>query len=212
MFRHGAFDWRSASLGLLAVAATACAPVFSDARLVGKGRAEITPSFSAAGWAAEGESDHVANNIGVHALYGVADRADVFVGYLRTQFVNDADGTNAMEFGPKLGIVRDRVAVALPVGLAFGGGVETNETWHFYPTALFTVPAGGSVDINPAVRVLIPTCEDCDVLVGVNLGAGIRLAGNRAILRPEFGILMNPGETGVGWHFGFAVSIRSRTR
>jgi hypothetical protein len=69
------------------------------------------------------------------------------------------------------------------------------------------VPAGNLVDINPAVRVLIPTCDECEVLLGFNLGAGIK-AGERAILRPEFGILVNSGEDGVVWHFGFAVSVR----
>jgi hypothetical protein len=195
-------------LAALLLAATACAPVFSDARLVGKGRAEITPAFSATGLTEGGDSHHLANNFSVHAMYGVHDRADLFLGYARTELEIGDAGTNVIEFGPKLGIVRDRLAFALPVGLAFGGGVDTNDTWHFYPTALFTLPVGVNVDINPAVRVLIPTCDDCDVLFGVNLGVGIRIGGERTIMRPEFGFLFDPNEDGFIWHFGFAVSIR----
>lgn len=208
MLRHSRPGLPCGLLGLLLLAVTACAPVFSDARLVGKGRTEITPTLSASGLTEEGESRHLANNFGVHAMYGVHDRADLFVGYARTDVVIDDGGTNIIEFGPKVALLRDRMAFAMPVGLAFGGGADTNDTWHFYPTALFTLPAGSHVDINPAVRVLIPTCEDCDVLLGVNLGAGIRVGGERTVMRPEFGFLFDPSETGFVWHFGFAVSIR----
>lgn len=197
---------------LLILTATGCAPVFSDARLAGKGRAEITPSLSAAGISADGESRHVVNNFGVHALYGIHDRADLFAGYMRGEIVNDDYGTNTIEFGPKFGLVRDRVAFALPVGFAFGEDLNTSDSWHFYPTGLFTLPLGANLDINPAVRVLIPTCDDCDVLVGLNIGAGIRFDRGRTVLRPEVGVLVSPGEEGFVWHFGFAISVRPGAR
>jgi hypothetical protein len=208
MVRHSGLTRTHGLLAALLLTATACAPVFSDARLVGTGRAEITPALSATGLTEGGDSHHLANNFSVHAMYGVHDRADLFLGYARTELEIGDAGTNVIEFGPKLGIVRDRLAFALPVGLAFGGGMDTNDTWHFYPTALFTQPLGAHVDLNPAARVLIPTCDDCDVLFGVNLGVGIRIGGERTIMRPEFGFLFDPDEDGFIWHFGFAVSIR----
>jgi hypothetical protein len=212
MPRRAALHPRHALLGLFVSFMTvACAPIFSDARMVGKGRTEITPGLSGTGITAEGESEHVTNNFGVQALVGVHERVDLGVGYLRSQVVDEDVGVNILEFGPKFSLVRDRVAFALPIGFLFGEDVDTADSWHFYPTALFTVPAGNWVDINPAVRVLIPTCDDCEVLLGFNLGAGIK-AGGRTLLRPEFGVLVNPGEDGVVWHFGFAVSIRAGAR
>ncbi|HYN10920.1 MAG TPA: hypothetical protein VES67_26290 [Vicinamibacterales bacterium] len=119
---------RSAMLCLLAPIVTgACAPVFSDARLVGKGQFEITPNLSAAGFSAEGESEHVVNNFGVHGLVGLHERADVDVGYMRAQIANEDSGVNILEFGPKFSLVRDRAAFALPMGFVFGENTDVGE-------------------------------------------------------------------------------------
>jgi hypothetical protein len=196
-------------VGLLLLPTTlACAPVFTDARLVGKGRTEITPHLSGAGFADLGEAEHLVNNFGAQVLVGVHDRLDLGIGYVRAQAAGRDGGGNIVEFGPKLALVPDRVAFAVPVGFAFGDDGDVADSWHLIPTVLFTIPVDRRVDINPAFRVLIPTCDSCDVLLGVNVGAGIRFADDRAVLRPEFGILVNPGETGIIWQVGFGVSVR----
>jgi hypothetical protein len=46
--------------------------------------------------------------------------------------------------------------------------------------------------------------------VSLQAGLSVPFASGKAVLRPEFGILMDPGESGLFWTFGFGLSLRSR--
>ena len=193
----------------VATAITGCAPAFQDARLVGPGNVEVTPNIAPILISGDGETEHIGNMFGAHVMAGVSERLNVAVGYARFQVADEDEGTNLIGFGPKFSVQRDRVAVALPVSFAFGGGVETADSFVFSPTAFFTVPISDRVDVNPAGKLVIPLCDDCDVLVGFNLGVGIR-ATARVTIRPETSFLFNPGESGTVWSAGVGVSFRPR--
>jgi hypothetical protein len=194
---------------LALVIASGCAPTFQDARLVGRGRFEITPNISGLGATSNGESEYAATSLAVQGQAGVHDRADVGIAYARMEADDAEGGLNAVGFGPKFGIVRDRIAVSLPVSFFFGDDVPTSETWQFHPTAIFTVPLSRHVDFSPSVRLAIGLCDDCNTLVGFGGGFGLRLRP-RLTIRPEAGVLFDPGESGVLWSFGVGVSFRDR--
>jgi hypothetical protein len=187
-----------------------CAPVFQDARLVPARRAEITPSFSGSVATAEGETEYLANTFGVQAQFGVHESFNIGVAYARFQDESGEGGVNAIGFGPKIGVEKDRFALALPVSLAFGEDIDVADTFQLHPTALVTVPINPNVDFNPSARLLIPFCDGCDILVGLNAGFGFRPGGGRITLRPEAGAVFSPGESGIVWVFGLGVSIRDR--
>jgi hypothetical protein len=129
-------------------------------------------------------------------------------GYNRTQLAHgEGYGFNTIAFGPKFGLVADRVAVAVPVGFSFGEDIEVADTWQFHPTLLMTVPMHQRVDFNPAARFVIPTREGADTLVAVHAGFGVR-TGRRLVLRPEAALVFNPGEDGVVWTVGLGASLR----
>lgn len=195
---------------LIGLSAQGCAPSFQDARLVGPGRAEITPNFSAAGVSGEGGSEHVANNFGAHVMVGLHDRLDLGAGFARVQFVDGGEGGNLIAFGPKVGLVRDRVAFALPVGFAVGEDVNVSETITLQPTMIFTVPLGTRVDFSPSAKLVLPTCDDCETLVGFNFGFGIKTTDQRLTVRPEIAFLRNPGQSGTVWSVGVGASIRTK--
>jgi hypothetical protein len=201
---------------VLLASSTACAPVFQDARLVGKGQAEITPSVSPTFGTGGGNTEHLTNNFGVHGLVGLSDRADFGVGYGRVQIAGlgpGVGGVNVVAFGPKISLVRDRVALAIPLSFGFGSGADVSQSFELHPTAIFTAPVNPHVDVSPSIGALIPFCDGCGLdatLVRLNLGVGIRPRGGRAVVRPEFGVLLNPGEPGVIWTFGLGVSVRSK--
>jgi hypothetical protein len=197
------------ALLITAIAIAGCAPAFQDARLVAPGTMEITPSLAPILVSGEGETEHVGNMFGAHLIAGVSDRVNIGVGYARFQVADEDEGTNLIGFGPKFALAPDRAALALPFSFAFGGGIETSDSFVFSPTAFFTVPIGDRVDFNPAGKVVIPFCDDCDVLVGFNVGVGVR-AAERVIIRPEMSFLFNPGEEGTVWSAGVGVSFRSR--
>jgi hypothetical protein len=194
------------------VAGQACAPMFSDARLVGPGQTEVTASLTPTGASVMGENRHLMTDYRIQAMRGVADRLDVGVGYARLQQADGGTGAHALGFGPKLGLVPDRVAVAARVGFLFGEEVPISQSWHFDPTVLFTFPLNDRIDLNPSVRFLIPFCEDCETLVGFNVGLGISSGSRRMKLRPEVGLLFSPRESGVVWTMGLGLSFRTTPR
>jgi hypothetical protein len=193
----------------IAVSISGCAPAFNDARLLPPGQVEITPSVSGAGATADGRSEYLLNTFSVQGQVGVHDRVNLGLAYARFEPRDGDIGINTIAFGARIGVVKDRVAVSVPVGFAVHDDIAVSDTLSMYPAVLFTAPVSRHIDLNPSVRFLIPLCHQCgieDTLVGFNLGAGLR-ASPRLIIRPEIGFVVNPGESGVVWTFGVGTSV-----
>src|SRR5688572_5854881 len=101
-----------------------CAPLFSDmqsARLVGKRKFEITPGYSSVGLLEEGDQEKVASFIGFQAAYGISENVDLRFRFerVRIKSSNDKDADHHLDFnvvgiGPKINLIKDRVALFLP--------------------------------------------------------------------------------------------------
>jgi hypothetical protein len=185
------------------LAGAGCAPVFSDfqsAKLVGRDRVEVTPSASTVSFS-DTESGHVQDEFGLQLGTGVLDGMDLRAGYVR------AAGVNGVGFGPKIALVKDRLALALPVGFAFGEGVEISKTWTAHPTLLLTQPVTRRLEVNASAKGLIPLTEDWGgSLVAFNVGLGIGDLRRWAI-RPEIGVLFDPGDSGHYTQFGLGFTV-----
>ncbi len=181
-----------------------CAPVFSDlqsARLVGRGRVELTPSASSLSFADDEGSDHVENHYGLQLATGIAPRVDLRARYER------APGVNVVGFGPKLALVKDTLAFALPVGFAFGEDIDSGETWEAHPTLLATWRAAKGAEFSVSGKILLPLSGDeRETLYAVNLGLGLGRDVARWAIRPEVGFLWNPGESGHYTHLSLGFS------
>jgi hypothetical protein len=198
-----------------ALAAVGCAPVFSDlqsARLAGPGRVEVTPSVSTVH---DQDSFHIQDQFGLQVATGVHERVDLRVRYERVE-VDGAGannvGVNVVGFGPKLGLVRDHLALAVPAGFAFGGDIDSSKTWEVQPTLIGTLPVVKNVELTAAGKYIIPlTAEDSDNLVALNVGIGLGPV-DKWVIRPEVGFLWDPGEEGHVVHlslgFGFLLGRR----
>jgi len=204
-------------LATLIVFIIGCVPTFStiqSAKLVGKGKFEVTPSFSMVYFSDEGSMEHYQNDYGLQGAYGLGDRFDV---RLRYEFINvppmeelygESFSVNVLGLGPKIEIVKDRIALCLPVGFAFGGDIEDiSETWQFHPTLISTFPVGNNFEFNPSSKVLVPLNSDSDILIAFNLGAGISTNLEKWAIRPEAGFLLNPGEEGHFTHFSIGITV-----
>jgi len=189
-----------------------CAPVFSDlqsARLVGEGNIEVTPSYSSVSYAEDGESNKVQNHYGAQAGFGLSPSTDLRT---RIEYISvKSDGSDekltatVIGIGPKFSIVKDRVAGYIPIGTAFGSDIETSQAWELQPTLLFTFPLDEQIELNPSVKYLIQLSEN-DNLVAINLGLGIGEYG-KFIVRPEYGLLYNPNESGHYSHFSIGLNV-----
>jgi len=192
------------------IAGQGCAAVtYQDAKLVGKGKAEVTPTVTRMGFSEDGESEAFGTAYGGMVTVGLADKVDFIAGYQRFEPRGLGDGINLAGAGPKFSLVRDRLALVLPVTFAFGNGADVGESLQFSPTAVASIPLGGQVTLNPGAKIVVSNCEGCDVLVGGQAGLSLPI-GRGAVLRPEAGVLFNPGESGFIWTFGMGLSLRSR--
>jgi hypothetical protein len=200
----------------MAVGTTAClVPPFSDlqsAKLAGKGRVELTPHGSLILSSSEGEIDHIQDNLGLQVAAGITSFMDL---RLRYEYLCHPDSGDKYDssysghvfgFGPKFSLVKDRLAVFLPVGFAFGEDIEVEDTWEFYPTVLLTSPISNAFEINTSAKALIPFRKEQNTLYAVNLGFGISQDLRRWALRPEVGILFDTGGNG-GFYFHFSLGF-----
>lgn len=193
-----------------------CAPVFSElqsARTVGKNRFEFTPSYSTVSITSDNETDGVQNHLGLRAAYGITPRTDIRMMYERVWFKDelvdgfeeDFRGVDVIGIGPKFSLLENILAVSLPVGRALGE--DSKDSWQFHPTVLLTLPAvPDKVDITLAPKYLFTFCEDCDDLIAVNLGLAFSSDLSRWAIRPEYGMLFNPGEKGRFGQFSIGLS------
>lgn len=188
----------AAAVGIAgAVAATACAPVFSDlqsARTMPPGQVEVTPHATTTSFDDDDEREHVQNHFGLQVAVGVSDRVELRGRYERilidSSGETDSAGLNVVGFGPKVSLIRDRLALHVPVGFAFGGGAESTQSWAMQPTLLASLPAGSFVEINTSARANLPFSDDDTFRgFGFNLGLGLGPRGGRWSIRPEAGIL-----------------------
>lgn len=205
--------------GLLAVSLIpllfieSCAPVFSDlqsARLVGDGNIEVTPSYSSVSWAEDGESQKVQNHYGAQAGFGLSETMDLRtrIEYVSVKSEGSDDKLTAtvVGIGPKFSIVKDRVAGYIPLGTAFGSDIQTSQSWELQPTLLFTFPVNEQFEVNPSVKYIMQLADDTDNMVAINLGLGIGEYG-KFVIRPEYGLLYNPGESGHFSHFSIGLNV-----
>lgn len=195
----------------------ACAPVFSDlqgARVLAPGKVEVTPSFSAVLASANGETDHAQDHLGVQVATGVSPgvelrgRAEyVKVGGL----LDDGPSINWFSAGPKISLAKDRLAAYLPVAFAVNEDFDDSGLVTAAPTLLATVPlTENRTDLNFSGKALIPLSYDGDVLAAVNVGLALGSDLSCWALRPEVGILFNPGEDGYYTHASLGLSFTAR--
>jgi hypothetical protein len=195
---------------LLGVLLTSCAPVFSElqsARTVGENRIEVTPSFSTVNFTEDGESDGVQNHLGIQSAYGISSKLDIRLRYeyIWLQDDNGDNDAHVLGIGPKYSLLENKIAIAVPFGRAFGEA--TKDTWQVHPTFLFTIPAiKDNLDINLSPKYLLTLCRDCDDYIAINLGLSFSNDFTKWAIRPEYGILFDPGESGHFAHFSIGFS------
>lgn len=191
-------------------AAAACAPPFSElqsARLVGVGHKEVTASYNTVNAGYQSQSAHVQNEVTAQAAFGVGANTDIRA---RFDAINTADGSfQALSAGPKFGLVKDAVALYLPVGIGWGGEVESARTIVLNPTILATRRFDRHAEMTGSMKYywwLHNTNEP--KLFAWNLGLGLSSDLDRWALRPEVGLLRDIKDSGHNAQFSLGLTIR----
>jgi hypothetical protein len=182
------------------MAGTGCAPVFSElqsAKLAGRGHHEFAANATRVSFSSDDNSDGAGQTeLGLQYAAGVSDRVDVRARYVLVE------GVHVVGVGPKVGLIRDRLAFSVPVGL----GLNADDSLQVHPTLIGTLSASRDLEVNASVKYLIPLTENGgDNLVAFNVGLGI--GSDRFKLRPEVGFMWNPGKEGRFAQFSLGMSF-----
>lgn len=203
----------TAAVFTMAVSASAQSlfTTFEDAPLVVSRGVAITPSMTSLAATFNGTTERFGTLYGARVTFGAGDHADISATLGRYQEAGGG-GVSLMNLGVKVPLSAGRVALLAPVGFSFGSGIEVKQTAHVEPGIVFTTPIGKMVDLNPSARVILPFCDDCDPLLGFEVGVGMRSSRSRVNVRPTFGVVVNPRESGVIWTLGGAVTVATKRR
>lgn len=207
---HPAPRGRAAVVAALILSSSCATAELQSARLAGPGKFEITPGLTVVTASANGESERTTTQFGVRVATGLTSGVDLRLRYEYIDFADDAEeGFNIAEFGPKFGVVVDRLAIHTPVGFAFGGQVtDRSESLVFRPTVLYTHPIIDQIELTTVGKGFIWLNDDAgDNLLGADLGLGLSTDLERWVFRPEFGFLKNPGEDGTIWHWSVGFTL-----
>jgi hypothetical protein len=204
------------SAAALSIAAPASAQslftTFEDAPLVVSRGVAVTPSITSVAAMFNGTTERFGTLYGARVTFGAGERADISATVGRFQEAGGG-GVNLMNLGVKVPLSAGRVALLAPVGFSFGSGIEeVGQTAHVDPGIVFTTPIGTMVDLNPSARVILPFCDECHPLLGFEVGVGMRSSDSRVNVRPTFGVVVNPRESGVIWTVGGAVTLATKRR
>ena len=184
---------------------TRCVVPYESARMLPKGATELKASFTHTSQSVEGASGSLSNGFGVGLGYGVSDRFNVKLRYERL-IISDSDGEGVdyLAFGPKIALKPNKIALLVPLGVYLYGG---ESTWGIHPNLLFTMPGRtNQFEATLGARSDIFFEEGTDMLIGLNVGLGFSRDLDRWAVRPDFGVIFNPGEKGADLTFGVGIS------
>ena len=205
-------------LAFVALGSGGCAPPFSElqsAKLVDEGDFEIAGHYSAVSLHLEiedgdkdgGEDGRIQDDIGLQLAYGLTETMNL---RFRYEYIDAGDSliiAHAIGFGPKFSLAEDVIALYVPIGFALGDDVKTEDTWQLHPTILLTSTHGDVLELNASVKYILTFAEGRDDLMAFNLGLGLSSDLERYAIRPEGGLLIDPGEDSYYWHFSIGFSF-----
>ncbi len=204
------------ALILLLSVINSCAPVFSDlqsARTAGKGRVEVTPSYSRVSLSSEGSSEALQNHFGLQAAYGITRKIDLrvryeYIGFADEEFRDELGQFHIWGLGPKVNLIPDMLSLYVPVGGILNSEDADGSNMELQPTVLFTYPMFNNIlDLNLSAKYLIFLSGDNDQSwIAVNFGIALGRDVTNLAIRPEYGILFSPGEEGSYRHFSIGIT------
>ena len=192
-----------------------CAPVFSElqsARTVGQNRIEFTPSYSSVSSSSSQGTTEVQKHIGLQTAYGITPNVDIRARfeYLWLSYNNSfKNGIYVLGMGPKICFIKDRLSFYLPIGKAFDKDFNADsKTWELHPTLLFSIPViKNKFEFNFSPKYLLMLNEGSDNLLAFNFGLALSDNFSKWAIRPEYGLLYNPGHSGHYSHFSIGFSL-----
>jgi hypothetical protein len=132
----------------------------------------------------------------VQGAYGLYHDLDI---RLRYELIWGAEETiteaiSVLGAGAKYSVLKNYIAFSMMGGTTVNKSSKNN--WQLHSSFLFTLPVvQNKLEFTLSPKYLMAFCKNCEDLIAVNLGLAV---GNFAkfTVRPEFGMLFNPGNSG----------------
>ncbi|MEO7427621.1 MAG: hypothetical protein ABI036_20725 [Fibrobacteria bacterium] len=212
-----ASNWKtlcmSCALAISALGTQGCYiySAFQGARTLEEGRYSVSPSASVVTFSNNGESRWMTSQFGLQGGVGLGNGLELQSRYERVEghySLIDDMGYNYLDVALKYGLIKDKLAIGMPIGFMFGENVDEGESWQLHPSLYLTFPAARFLDINFSTTGLYFLNDSDDhFLLAFSGGLGIRPGEDGFTLMPEVGILTDPGEDGHFWHWGLGASM-----
>ena len=185
-----------------------CVAPYESARMLPKGTSEVKAGYTQTRFYDGADAGKLDDGWGVGFGYGLTDRFNLKVRYER--FYSDEGRGNYLGAGPKLAIIPNRIAAALPFSLFFG---EQSQTWAVSPMLLFTLPnASNTFEATFGARSDLFPEEENGLLFSFNLGFGWSKNLDQWSIRPDLGVVFGPDLDGADLCFGLGASYNFRWR
>ena len=182
-----------------------------DARTVGKGRVRAAGYWSGLKDtdAAPGEDAKLADEFGGILGVGVSESAELQFRLERIDFAQEDDGYQFLSFSPKFGLVRDKLAFMVPIGLYFGGGLQWQETFQIQPSLIGSAPVNDNFEVNMSGRFVVPFNSDLYKWAILGFGFGVSSDLDRWALLPEisYSIALNDDADAISDILGYGFAL-----
>jgi hypothetical protein len=156
-----------------------------DARIVGDRGVRVTAHWSGLHASGDGGGEKLGDEFGVLLGVGVGDATELQLRVERLEPSGGEDGYQFLSFGPKFGLMKDRLALLIPSGVYLGGGIEPLETFQIQPAFLETVLLSPQFELNASQRLILPFNPDLFTWLNLGFGVGLSTDLDRWAILPE---------------------------
>jgi len=177
------------------------------AKTLGNKHFEVAGSYSQYVKATEKSSDITNNNYGGRIGFGVSNNVDIKARYERLVSATENGGAgNYLSLLPKISLWKDKIAIIVPVCSYFNDVIfDSDSRYTIAPEIIGTFTFGKNADITGTVKgdyAFARTNIESDFYYGFKLGMGVSSDLDKWALRPESGVLFNPGQAYTIWSYG----------
>jgi hypothetical protein len=155
------------------VAAGGCASSYQTARIAAPGKTRVSTAASHVSFDGGGDDEGI-DAIDLLVDHGLASQAEIGLRY--TNYAAGDGGGSLLSLGPKFGLVKDRVAVTIPVGVAWAN--DEIGAYIIHPRLIGSAPLSPNSEVTGSfgVLVVVPDGDDADSESYFGGSVGLRLS------------------------------------
>jgi hypothetical protein len=173
-----------------------------------RGEFRIAPYVSSAEELGEEDAENVIEYGGLLGV-GTGDKVEIQLRHDRFDGTEeDDDPYNFTSLGVKIGAVPEKLGVVLPIGVYWGGGLESSETVQIMPSLIGTAPVSQSFEVFGSAKLIYPFSDDLFTWFTLGFGAAVGPDVKQWAIIPEIDFSWEmEDDVDIGTWFRFGVAL-----